>query len=601
MVEPRCAPLRALGLHGAVCLAVCHAAAAIAATGDAVALVQVSAMQFSASAGVSRVSNAVVETQDGPMAYTESGAILGAHEAGYDIFRGIPYVEPPARFEKAMPKRAWNPQVMDATRFGPGCIGSKTGVLESEDCLHLNIWLPKGGLKKMPVIVYFHGGMNQHGSGQEPIRHGDGVVQSAKFPTIFVNFDFRMGIFGWIYGAKGENITNNLGLYDQQEALRWVHRNIEAFGGDRSRVTLQGQSEGAGNIMMHLVSPGSAGLFYRVIFHSPPADIWSRQVNKERTEFMVNRLGCKKKKAEDVLNCLKKLPAQRVWGADWIAEELSRNIGSASWLQNAMGMAFFAFTRPGQEMPGFLGWHAVVDGANVPGEPRELIAMGRWHKVPVLLTVSKNETWGVFPGGEGAKSSMRQALGQLLRRGDLPSVERAYRLSLQKHHALPQSQLELLHQMLTDKLWTCEVRSLAKDIVHGGGEAFVGMFWHSPRYDPIGTATNQVCAYGATCHAAEMLYALPQGRNIGIHGPGMEQEARFAVDYRDNVLAFVHGSDHPWKHYDAGTQPMTFFDTDGHWVMEGYRKPQCDVLDASRSVSVHTTSQLLELHAKRAR
>merc|ERR550525_1458099 len=111
--------------------------------------------------------------------------------------------------------------------------------------------------------------MNQHGSGDEVIRHGDMIVQSKKYPSIFINFDYRLGIFGWIHGEQGSGITNNIGMLDQQEALRWVQRNIAAFGGDPSRVTLQGQSEGSSTILAHMVSPGSASLFHRAVMHSP--------------------------------------------------------------------------------------------------------------------------------------------------------------------------------------------------------------------------------------------------------------------------------------------------------------------------------------------
>eukprot|EP00415_Alexandrium_ostenfeldii_P003558 UN3558 len=109
------------------------------------------------------------------------------------------------------------------------------------------------------------------------------------------------------------------------------------------------------------------------------------------------------------------------------------------------------------------------------------------------------------------------------------------------------------------------------------------MFWHSPKHDPVGTMTSPVCNKGATCHAAEMLYALPQGPPMGIHGEGMEEELAFAKRYSDSFLAFVHGKDgeYPWKAWDEKTEPMTFTDKTGSWVVPHYRKPQCDVLDRS--------------------
>mmetsp|Transcript_69919 Transcript_69919/g.211538 ORF Transcript_69919/g.211538 Transcript_69919/m.211538 type:complete len:123 (+) Transcript_69919:3-371(+) len=108
------------------------------------------------------------------------------------------------------------------------------------------------------------------------------------------------------------------------------------------------------------------------------------------------------------------------------------------------------------------------------------------------------------------------------------------------------------------------------------------MFWHSPKYDPAGRATNAVCEHGATCHAAEMFYALPQGHGIGIaEQQGLQEEAAFAERYRDEVLSFVHGGTGPWVPYNTDTQPITFYDEHGARVMPRYRKEQCDVLDAS--------------------
>merc|ERR550532_345518 len=96
-----------------------------------------------------------------------------------------------------------------------------------------------------------------------------------------------------------------------------------------------------------------------------------------------------------VLECLKQVNAQRLWSVDWVAEELVRKQGSKRWITNLVGLLKFWKGRSQTEIVGDLGWHPVPDGYNVPGNPRELIAQGKWHKnVPVLMTTSKNETWG---------------------------------------------------------------------------------------------------------------------------------------------------------------------------------------------------------------
>mmetsp|Transcript_54388 Transcript_54388/g.122331 ORF Transcript_54388/g.122331 Transcript_54388/m.122331 type:complete len:587 (+) Transcript_54388:92-1852(+) len=530
------------------------------------------------------VSKFIHEENDGPMVYTQEGPIKGVNENGVVIFKNIPYAEPPRRFDVAEPKKSWAPTVRDGTVYGAGCIGSHTGVPEKEDCLSLNIWAPKGGLTDLPVMVYFHGGMLQHGSGQEPLRRGDEIVKSTDHPVIFVNFDFRLGVFGWIWGDQEDGVKPNLGLRDQQLALRWINKNIKAFGGDPGRVTLQGQSEGAGIILVHMVSPGSAGLFHRVIFHSPPADMWSRKANEERTKFMVKRLGCPMKNglpSAVTLSCLRKFEAQKLWYSDWVSEELSRNMGSPSWLLNAWGMLRFGHNK---DLPTYLGWHAVVDNDTMPGEPRELIRQGKWNKCEVLITVSKNESFGIFPGSSDSQvnPAVMMGLNTLMNAKEVPQAIRDYNQTLARSGVIVHQQGALTHMIVTDKMWTCDTRSLASDVAVGGGTAYLGMFWHSPKVDPVGSMTNAICTKGATCHAAEMLYSLPQGRGQGVIGrKHMEEEQKFVEKYSEEIRRFVHGDKVPWVPYDETMQSLTFYDETGHWVVPGYRKEQCEVLDKS--------------------
>lgn len=528
-----------------------------------------------------RISDGVIMSPSGPMALTADGPILGAQEKGYVIFRNVPYAEYPERFARAEMKRPWEPRILNATEFGPACVGAATSGAygEAEDCLTLNIWVPQGRQRKMPVMVYFHGGMNQHGTGHEEIRHGDMIVQSSRYPVIFINFDFRLGIFGWIYGAEGSGITNNLGLVDQQLLLQWVQRHIGAFGGDPGAVTLLGQSEGGGILLSHLVAPASAGLFHRCIFFSPPADMWSRTANADRTKFITDRAGCKGKKGEKLLKCLRKVPAQKLWGLDWNSEALSRP-GQKEFTKNAFSLMRFILEEKGNkgidESFADLGWHSVVDGDILPGEPRELIAQGRWNKVPVLITLVKNESHGVLPDSVDVDMFM----SFLLKKGELDAVADRYQSTLVKSHIAPPVRKELMHQMLTDKIWTCDLRSLAKDIAGSGGKAHVGMFWHSPKYDPVGIGTSKSCVEGAACHAADMLYLLPQGRGRGID-ERLTSEVSFSQRYSNDILSFVYGQSGTWAPYDVANEGVTFYDVKGPRVVNGYRKEQCEVLDAS--------------------
>jgi len=522
------------------------------------------------------VGSSVRQHALGPMALTRLGPVLGRRQDHYYLFAGVRYAETPERFEPAQPKEPWAPKIYNGTGFGAVCTGSGTGGFEAEDCLRMNIWVPRKAAKSMPVIVYFHGGINQHGSGSEGGRRGDGITNSSKYPTIFVNFNWRLGIYGWI-DLEGSNISRNLGLLDQQAALRWVKENIAAFGGDPARVTLQGQSEGCGAVLVHLVAPGSAGLFYRAVWHSPVADVWSRIANSERTKFMIASANCKRPSAWSTVRCLKRKRTRFLWNQDWVAEELSRNVMQPAWITNALRLLSFALrTKQKDELIAMLGWHAEVDNVTLPGNPVDLIRQGRFHNVTVLITTALNESHGVIP--TSIAIAAKEGLKYLL--GDLGTAEGAYNETLAAQGIVATGHLDIQYQMLTDKLWTCDIRSLAADIVRGGGRAHVGMFAHAPKYSGTGRGTNAVCEQGAACHADEMFYVLPQGPR-GIRGPGMEGELAFSRRYSESFLAFVHGNDtgHPWVPYNVETQPFTFYKASGTFVVPGYRKEQCDVLD----------------------
>jgi len=535
------------------------------------------------------VSEAVTEEPEGPMAYTALGPIKGVKKEGYVAFLKVPYVEKPERFAAAEAKKPWAPEVIDATKIGDGCIGTHVPlVTESEDCLNINIWLPLGGRKNLPVLVYFHGGMNQHGAGMEPSRSGDMTVQSAKYPVIYAAFDFRMGLFGYYHDGTPDNggVPRNLGLRDQQQALRWIQGNIAAFGGDPSRVALVGSSFGCPNIMTHMVSPGSAGLFHRVVLVSPPVDMWLRDTNKLRTEFMVKEIGCKRPKAWSQLRCLRRKPAVKLWSNDWVTEDMTRNVSTSKKpIEQGLTLARWAIAMHVslQEIPLHMGWHAVVDNETLPGHPRDLLAQGRWNRVPVLVTTAKNESLGIFPSGVGDEiigKVIDTALGDLAGERDLPAMKAGYKEAFAKQGAEFVNPIAERNALFTDKVWACDIRSLVRDLVTTGGDVRVGVFAHAPKYDPIGRSTNLVCEHGAACHSADVAYLSPQSAGIFYH-KSLKEEQDFACTYRDYFLAFMSGDEAgtPWKRYSLEEQAMTFVDMSGVEVVPGYRKEQCDILD----------------------
>ena len=189
-------------------------------------------------------------------------------------FLGIAYAAPPVgalRWRPPQPVAAWT-GVHPADHYGNVCAQPSSGDgpgSTSEDCLYINVQRPALGdtRQRLPVYVYIHGGGLTTGDGSyfnmEKIVRETGVIG--------VTFNYRLGVFGFLAhpgltAEQGE--SGNYGFLDQQAALRWLRRNVAAFGGDPSRVTVGGESAGGWSVCAHLVSPGSRGLFAQAIIQS---------------------------------------------------------------------------------------------------------------------------------------------------------------------------------------------------------------------------------------------------------------------------------------------------------------------------------------------
>jgi len=216
---------------------------------------------------------------------TEAGIVEGAPDGDVLSWKGVPFAAPPVgdlRWRAPRPAATWQ-GVRAARQFAPSCqqqvsdkgFGPWTAEYVvhgavSEDCLYLNIWKPAAASGRLPVMVWIHGGGFSAGSGSVPIYEGAAL---ARRGIIVVTINYRLGLYGFLAhpGLASENpdhATGNYGLFDQIAALRWVHDNIAAFGGDPARVTVAGQSAGAASVHDLIASPLAQGLFARAIAES---------------------------------------------------------------------------------------------------------------------------------------------------------------------------------------------------------------------------------------------------------------------------------------------------------------------------------------------
>lgn len=218
---------------------------------------------------------------DQPVIRAPAGAIKGLSEDGLRVFKGIPYAAPPVgalRWKPPVEAPAWS-GVRDAERFGPACLQPPprpgniyADPLESmsEDCLSLNIWAPAQA-SKAPVLVWIHGGALISGASSEPMY--DGAALARRGGLVVVSINYRLGVLGYLAhpelsAESPDKVSGNYGLLDQIVALRWVRRNIAAFGGDPDNVTIAGESAGGLSVMYLMASPKARGLFSKAIAES---------------------------------------------------------------------------------------------------------------------------------------------------------------------------------------------------------------------------------------------------------------------------------------------------------------------------------------------
>lgn len=324
------------------------------------------------ASGVGAVSPVATEGEAGATVTTDAGPVVGTVTGGYRRFQGIPYAAPPVgdgRWRSPRPVAAWTAP-RDATTPGNRCpqVGDPINgpASDTEDCLYLSVTAPltAGPDRPKPVLVWLHGGGLVGGAGSDY----DARRLAVGGDLVVVAPNYRLGVFGF-FGHPGLEGSAGFGLEDQQAALRWVGRNIAAFGGDPANVTLAGQSGGGVSVCAHLASPAAAGLFHRAIIQSggcqgewpagvlpgvPALTAWSTAAEVEASgAAAAAQVGCAD--PATALACLRALPA---------AEILPATI-------------FFA--RPG------------VGAPVLPTDPGRALRDGTFHRVPILSGHTRDE------------------------------------------------------------------------------------------------------------------------------------------------------------------------------------------------------------------
>lgn len=301
---------------------------------------------------------------------TTEGQVSGI--AGKDgtirIFKGIPFAAPPTganRWKAPQPAAKWD-GVRKAETFSPTCAtgaapGKGKASTANEDCLYANVWTgAQSAGERRPVFVWTYGGGFTGGSGSEGRYDGEAL---AKKGLVVVTYNYRLGTFGFfahpeLTKESGHNSSGNYGMHDMQAALRWVQKNIAAFGGDPGKVTIAGESAGGILVGAMVASPEGKGLFQRAVSQS--AGFMGLTINKTRTREQAEETGAKAAGA----NTLAQLRAMST-------EEIGTNLRGVQ-----AGL--------------------IIDGWMIPVDPSVTFSQGKQNKVDVLLGSNQDE--GTFAG-----------------------------------------------------------------------------------------------------------------------------------------------------------------------------------------------------------
>ena len=275
------------------------------------------------------------------------GVVQGVRKFGIDFFGGIPFAAPPVgnlRWAPPEDPPSWKPHLLDASQFGPDCHQIVDPVANplahpeqmSEDCLYLNIFTPAGAstrarkhFKKssttstnnnlLPVMIWFHGGAFQQGSGNRPEYDGQRLAQEEMVVVVTVNY--RLGSLGFMVSSE-LGLLGNYGLMDQRAAMYWVQKHIATFGGNPNSITLFGESAGAVMIGLHL-QMHNPNLFHKAILQSNPMGYQFRSV------VVADFLGDALRRAVDCrdLPCLRSEPVEEIMRAQSSLMGIPRSVG----------------------------------------------------------------------------------------------------------------------------------------------------------------------------------------------------------------------------------------------------------------------------------
>jgi para-nitrobenzyl esterase len=437
-----------------------------------------------------------------PEVRTTSGVVRGRWENAVAVFRGIPYAEPPLgarRFGAPVAVEPWEGS-RDALEFGPPVPHGLT----------LNVWSPAPGAAGLPVMVWIHGGRYLEGTSANPHHDGAALAESG---VVMVSLDYRVGVEGF---AHISGAPDNRGILDQIAALRWVRDNAAAFGGDPGKVTVFGQSAGAGCIAALLVMPMAAGLFRRAIAQSMPGTYFSERLAASISATIAEELG-----VPATVDALTRVPPRAV--GDATDAVLRRMPGFAeSWGAVALTPTPFS---------------PVVDGVMLPDAPWSALAGGAARDIDLIVGHTRDE-YSLFNSSPGIVVTDER-------------VADVYRA------AYPEATATQLREIVnSDWLFRMPCLHLADAHHAGGGRPWVyELRWHFNRELGASHSLDFLLVFGTL--SSDEVRSHPAARPIAA-----DEVTRVSNRMRSDWVRFASVGEPGWPSYDPDARSTRVYDSE---------------------------------------
>jgi para-nitrobenzyl esterase len=497
-----------------------------------------------------------------PLARIGSGSLSGApspYDHRINTFTGIPFAAPPVgrlRWRPPEPVKPWS-GTRQAREPGPPCwqplvpeasIYSRGHIEPTEDCLYLNLWAPAGA-ENLPVLVWFHGGGNETGHASSLIFDG---TRLAGKGAIVVTANYRLGAFGFfahpaLTAESPEHSSGNYGLLDQLAVLRWVRDNIAAFGGDRDRVVIFGQSAGSIDVCLLMTSKLARGLMSGVIGFSAGC----LQVDTPLAQAEAEGVRLSAGFADASLPALRAHPA-------------------ADFARRA-------------EITGISAPGPIVDGWVIPEPPRQRFRARRHNRVPLIVGDMADEFRGLAENQPPLSGSEYEAA---VREG-FPTI--ADDLLAAYAELAERSPTEAFHKISTHSFFTWQSRTWARLVSDQGDPAWVYHFTHPTlvfnlyipeRVDvPPPGAPRGLGAY----HSGDLAYHFD---NLSLVGLGWEDWDFKLADLLSSYWVNFAASGDPngagvphWPAYQRDRDRVQEFGTNRVWPTTHPQQARLDLFD----------------------